>query len=192
MIGAVVLAAGAGRRMGGVAKALLRTPRGESYLATIVACAAEARVTARDVVVVIGPPYGEAVAGEVARLGGEVVRNPAPERGMMSSVALGFAAMAAHAQVDAALLWPVDHPAVSPATLRILIERGEGVPAREGRGGHPPLVPRRLFAALAGGAEVAGGARTILRELPRIAVDDRGVIADVDQPADAARVWEPS
>jgi CTP:molybdopterin cytidylyltransferase MocA len=45
-------------------------------------------------------------------------------------------------------------------------------------------VPRRLFAALAGGAEVEGGARTILRALPRLAVDDRGVLADVDEPAD--------
>lgn len=182
-LGAVVLAAGAGRRMGGVAKALLREGSGPTFLARIVATAGEVGVAAEDVVVVVGPPFADAVAAAARALGAAVAINPEPERGMASSVAAGFAAIAARA-VDAAFLWPVDHPRVAAATVRALADAGEGVPRFGDHGGHPPLVPRRLFDALAGGAATPGGARDHLRALPRITVADRGVIADLDEPAD--------
>lgn len=190
MIGAVVLAAGAGTRMGGVAKALLRAPDGQSFLARIVASATAAGVAPEAVVVVVAAPFGEAVAAEAARVGaGAVIENCDPGRGMASSVALGFAAIAERGEVSAAFLWPVDHPAVAADTVRALVARGEGVPSYDGRGGHPPLVPRRRFAALASCDGVDGGARTVLRDLPRVPVDDRGVIADVDEPADLEAAW---
>lgn len=179
-----MLAAGAGRRLGGVAKALLRDAD-TTFLARIVATAATAGVAARDVMVVVAAPFGEAVAAEARRLGTAVAVNPAPERGMASSVAIGFAAL--DAAVDAAFLWPVDHPRVAAATLATLIAHGEGVPSYRERGGHPPLVPRRLFASLASCTDRPAGARDIVRELPRIAVDDAGVTADIDVPADRER-----
>lgn len=184
--GAVVLAAGAGTRLGGVAKALLRDGD-RSFLAKIVATAAAAGVAPRDVVVVVGPPFAEVVAAEAVALGATVVSNPAPERGMASSVALGFAAAAAEPAITAAFLWPVDHPHVTPSTVVTLAARGEGVPAAGDRGGHPPLVPRRLFAALVACAEMPGGAREIVRTLARVPVDDAGVIEDIDHPADLVR-----
>ncbi len=59
-LGAVILAAGAGMRLGGVAKALLAGRDGRSFLASI---AAPARaVGAIELVVVVGPPYEELVA----------------------------------------------------------------------------------------------------------------------------------
>ncbi|MCL4227967.1 MAG: NTP transferase domain-containing protein [Myxococcales bacterium] len=184
--GAVVLTAGAGRRLGGVAKALL-VADDRTYLARVVATAAAAGVDAADVVVVVGAPFGDAVAAEARRCGARVVVNPAPDRGMASSVACGFAALAAAPAVDAAFLWPVDHPDVTAATLTALRRAGAGVPVHAGRGGHPPLVPRRLFAALAACAALPGGARDVVRALPRRAVDDPGVVADVDAPADLER-----
>ncbi|HUQ06531.1 MAG TPA: NTP transferase domain-containing protein [Kofleriaceae bacterium] len=193
-LGAVVLAAGSGRRLGGVAKALLRDG-GETLLARVAALAAGAGVNASDVVVVVGPPFGDEVAAEARRVGATVVVNSAPERGMASSVALGFAALEARDSPDsgvaAAFLWPVDHPRVALATLATLVALGQGVPSHGGRGGHPPLVPRRLFALLAACTERAAGARDILRELPRIPVDDPGVIADIDVPGDLERVCAP-
>src|SRR5689334_21438271 len=91
-IGAVILAAGAGTRMGGVAKALLR--RGErTFLETIVAFARDAAVDAGDVVVVVGPPFGDAVAAHARELGARVVVNDDPTRGMSSSINVGFAAL---------------------------------------------------------------------------------------------------
>jgi CTP:molybdopterin cytidylyltransferase MocA len=191
-IAAVILAAGAGRRLGGVAKALLPHPAG-SYLAAITATARA--VGLADAVVVVGAPFGDEVAAHARQLGLRVRVNPAPERGMASSVALGFAAIAG-GPAAAAWLWPVDHPAVTAATLRRLIraletdalETGAEVarPCYRGRGGHPPLIARARWPALAGCADRADGAREVLRAARVIAVevDDPGVVHDIDTPAD--------
>lgn len=184
MTGAVILAAGAGRRLGGVAKALLRLGE-RSYLEAIAATARA--VGLADAVVVVGPPFGNDVAAHARQLGLRVRVNPAPERGMASSVALGFAAIAA-GPADAAWLWPVDHPAVREVTLRqLLAADGEVVqPRYRGAGGHPPRIARALWSALAGCAALPGGARDVIRAANVIAVevDDPGVVRDVDLPAD--------
>jgi CTP:molybdopterin cytidylyltransferase MocA len=179
LIVAVVLAAGAGRRLGGVAKALLEVDR-ETYLQRIIATAGVS-----DVVVVVGPPFADEVAAAARALGARVVVNPAPERGMASSVALGFAALdhGTHAW-----LWPVDHPHVRRATLDQLIatigDADVAQPRFHDRGGHPPLVARSLWSQLAGCGE--GGARAIFAtaKMVKVEVADRGVVADVDTPAD--------
>lgn len=182
-VGAVVLAAGGGRRLGGVAKALL--PIGlQTFLARVVALAAAAGVRPDDIVVVVGRPFGDEVGAAARALGAAVVVNPQAERGMASSVALGYAAIAAR-PVTAALLWPVDHARVDATTVRSLVAAGAGIPVHGGRGGHPALVPRARFAELAACADAADGARGVLRgALARLAVDDPGVLADVDVPAD--------
>lgn len=189
---AVILAAGAGTRLGGLAKALLADDStssglGRTFLGRIVATARGAGVT--ELVVVVGPPFREEVAAHARELDCRVADNPAPERGMASSVAVGFAALAG-SSCAAAWLWPVDHPAVEGATLLALrLARGAHDVARptyQGRGGHPPLVARSLWPALAGCAGVAGGARTIFAGADRVdvPVDDAGVVRDVDTPAD--------
>ncbi len=191
-IGAVILAAGAGTRLGGVAKALLGEP---TFLSKILATARDA--TSRDVelanaIVVVGPPHGEAVAAHAVQLGARVVENPAPERGMASSVALGFAALldGNAPDVEAAWLWPVDHPDVDVSTLRALIDKlGTHAAARpvfELRGGHPPLIARSLFPALAACTNLDGGARTVLAAADTIdvPVDDRGCLRDIDTASD--------
>jgi len=180
VIGAVVLAAGQGRRLGGVAKALLPVD-GSTFLARIAATARAAGVGA--LYVVVGPPHREAVAAAARALDAHVIDNPEPARGMASSIALGFGALPA--EIDAAFLWPVDHPWVALSTLRSLIAAGEGVPVYRDRGGHPPLIGRAHFAALARALDHADGARGVLRgQLARIPVDDPAVLRDVDVPAD--------
>ncbi len=181
-IGAVVLAAGAGTRLGGVAKALL--PVGaDHFLGRVLATAAAAGVAPADAIVVVAPPFADAVAAAAGARGATVVHNPAPARGMASSVALGFAALPS--AIAAAFLWPVDHPWVTAATLRALIARGGGVPTYRGRRGHPPLVARALIDALAAAATHPDGARGVLRgRLAAVEVDDPGVARDVDVPAD--------
>jgi len=192
-LGAVVLAAGAGTRLGGVAKALLRRasdlgPRASArtFLETIVETARE--VGTEELVVVVGPPHGEQVAAHARELGARVVDNPAPERGMASSVALGFAALAAS---DAAWLWPVDHPDVAPATLRALVAalaaHDAARPVVAGaRRGHPPLVARALWPRLAACADLAGGARAVLAgaDVIDVTVADVGCVRDIDTRAD--------
>ena len=174
-IGCVILAAGAGARLGGVAKALLGQP---TFLARIIATA-----QADDVVVVVGPPFGDAVAAEAARLGARAIVNPEPARGMASSIALGFAAVGG----DAAWLWPVDHPHVRAATLAALAAAlpGHDVarPRYHGRGGHPPLVAARVWPAL---ATMATTARDVFAtvDVCDVEVDDAGCVRDIDSPED--------
>jgi molybdenum cofactor cytidylyltransferase len=182
LVNAVILAAGAGSRMGGVAKALLRIDD-TTYLSRILATA-----RADDAVVVVAAPFGDAVATEARRLGARVVVNPDPARGMASSVALGFGALR---DGDAAWLWPVDHPHVTVETLRALqaavADHDVARPRYQGRGGHPPLIARKAWPRLAACDGVDGGARAILAALDvvDVAVDDAGVVRDIDTPEDA-------
>jgi molybdenum cofactor cytidylyltransferase len=186
---AVILAAGGGSRMGGVAKALL--PAGDgTFLAAIARVLAEVGVAPARTVVVVAPPFGAEVAAEAARLGLGVVAGVAGAE-MAASVACGFAAVLADvrcADSPAALLWPVDHPRVGAATVRaVLAATGDAaaVPTWQGRGGHPVAVARRLWPALAAIAGAPDGARAVVRPVAaRVAVDDPGVIADVDTWAD--------
>lgn len=189
-LGAVILAAGAGTRLGGVAKALLRTGD-ETYLGRIARIARLAGTTR--FVTVVGPPHGHAVGDAARALDLGVVVNPRPDRGMASSVALGFAAIAHH-DLDAAWLWPVDHPGVELGTLEALAAslgpNDVAQPRYDGRGGHPPLVSRALFARLAACGDLPHGARDVLAaaSVARVAVPDRAVIRDIDTPGDLAEV----
>jgi molybdenum cofactor cytidylyltransferase len=182
-VAAVIVAAGEGARLGGVAKALLPY-RGHSYLATIAATARGVGLV--DAVVVVAEPFGRDVAAHARQLGLRVRVNPAPDRGMASSVALGFAAIA-NGPAAAAWLWPVDHPAVDGATLRRLLEAlGDAEVAQPRHGGHPPLVARALWPRLAACGSDPDGARGVLRaaRLVAVEVEDPGVVYDVDTPAD--------
>lgn len=189
--GAVILAAGAGMRLGGVAKALLNAGGGRTFLSQVLATARE--VGLERAIVVVGPPFGDQVAAHAVDLGAEVVINPQPERGMASSVALGFAAMESTA-CDAAWLWPVDHPDVTAATLRELERRvGTHAAARPtvgGRGGHPPLITRGLFPQLAACGDAPHGARSVLVESDMLDVEvtDEGCVRDVDTQYDLEKV----
>lgn len=187
MSGAVVLAAGSGTRLGGVAKALLRSGD-RTFLERIVSLLEE--IKGGPCVVVVGPPFGEAVAAHARSLTGceiVVVENPDPARGMASSVALGFAALRAYG-VDDAFLWPVDHPFVQRATLEALAGTAADVarPVYQGRGGHPPLIRRTCWDRFAACDQVEGGARGVMAKLAvvDVPVDDPGVVRDVDVPED--------
>lgn len=198
----MILAAGAGTRMGGVAKALLphtrsggrSTPLAATYLEAIARTART--VGLADGVVVIGPPYGDAVAGHARALGLRVAVNGDPARGMASSVAIGFAAIA-EGEADAAWLWPVDHPDVRADSLARLAEaladHEVAQPRFEGRGGHPPLIARTVWPRLAGCASSEGGARAVLAgaDVAAVELDDAGVVRDVDTPEDARRGGAP-
>lgn len=185
MIGAVVLAAGAGRRLGTVCKATLPID-GATFLEAVTRAGCAAGVD--EWLVVVGPPHQEESCAEAARLGLPVVENPTPERGMGSSVACGFAAAGARFAGEAALLWPVDHPRVSASTIGALCALadvdGIVVPTFRGRGGHPPLVGRTVWPELAAADEAGEGARGVFRRQPgrvrRVPFDDPGVVADVD------------
>ena len=188
-LGAVILAAGSGTRLGGVAKALLPTVHGGTFLGHVVATARAAGT--ETIIVVVGPPFGVEVAAHAGTLGVGIVENPAPERGMASSIALGFGALL-ETDCARAWLWPVDHPDVSIETLRALQaalgDRDAARPVVNRRGGHPPLVARRLFEQLASCAELPHGARDVLAaaDVVDVPVGDAGSVRDIDTPEDLA------
>jgi molybdenum cofactor cytidylyltransferase len=186
MIAAVVLAAGASTRMG-EPKALLRASDGRRYVEAI-AESAQAGGCQR-VVVVLGPPHGEAIRTALPAAIA-TAWNAAPERGMLSSVQAGLAALPA--DVDAALVWPVDIPFVAVATVRALVVHSGTivVPVHNGRGGHPLRVARACFAEIMT-LDPARGLKALLdahaAEVTRLVVADRAVLVDVDTPDDYAR-----
>ena len=189
-LGAVILAAGQGTRLGGVAKAMLRTGH-ETYLERIARIARLAGTNR--IVVVVGRPHGHEVGDAARELDLNVIVNPLPERGMASSVALGFSAMREY-DLDAAWLWPVDHPNVELRTLDTLIAAlgnyDVAQPRFDGRGGHPPLIARALWQKLQGCGQLDGGARTVIQGayVNPVTVDDNAVIRDIDTAADLVEV----
>ena len=189
----IILAAGRGERLGGVAKALLDAG-GRSFLAAVVA---GVRAAGLRPVVVTGGPFASEVAAAARALEATVVVNPDIDRGMASSIAAGLTVSAAD---DAgALLWPVDHPLVRPDTVATILEQATAadivVPTLEGRGGHPVWFGRLHFAALGDpGLGARGGARALLAENPRVIrvnCSDPGVRYDIDTPPDYAKMRLP-
>ena len=189
----IILAAGKGERMGGVAKALLAAG-GRTFLQAVVAGVREAGLRA---VVVCGGPFASEVAAAARALEAAVVVNPDIERGMASSIATGLGA--ALASDDGALVWPVDHPLVRPDTVAAILAEATAehivVPTLEGRGGHPVWFGRLHFAALGDpGLGARGGARALLAENPRVIrvnCSDPGVRYDIDTPPDYAKMRLP-
>ena len=186
-LGAVVVAAGLSRRMGRE-KVLL--PFGDAtVLERVLATLAAASISER--VVVVRPDLPRAAA--IARSSGaRVVVNANPQEEMLLSIRMGIAELSPG--VDAFFIWPADHPAVSGETLADLA-RAAGrsrvvLPVHAGRRGHPALVGADLvadIAAIPGGQ----GLRHLWRARPEVlfevAVDDGGVLVDLDTPEDYER-----
>ena len=181
MTGAVVLAAGASSRMGRP-KASLVDRDGRTFLEAI---RAVLRASGVDVVRVV------VAEGDAA----ETVVNPDPGRGMLSSVQCGIRALPP--DVDALLLWPVDHPLVKTETVKQILaahrdtETTVVVPVHAGRRGHPVLFANGAIAELLA-ADATVGARQVVHahadrlELP---VSDPGVVTDIDTPEDYRRIF---
>lgn len=181
-----ILAAGAGRRLGGRPKALLRW-RGRTFLERIAETAR--RGGAAGVAVVLGH-HAEQIDELARAVCDVVVRNPDPDRGMGSSARELARAVPPGA---ALLIWPVDTPAVRADTVRALIETARARPGQvvtptyDELDGHPPLLPPELVAALRG---IGDGERLdrfiALRGGRPVEVnrDDPGVARDIDLPGD--------
>jgi molybdenum cofactor cytidylyltransferase len=183
VISGIVLAAGASLRAG-FPKVLAQA--GDT---TFVERAAQTLLAAgaAELVVVVAPPHDRAVRAALAAVPACFVENPAPERGMLSSLQLALSALGS--QAEAALVSLVDHPGVSPATVAALIERWQASgadvvrPVFGGRGGHPLLIARRAFASI-GAHPSTATTREALSGLARVdlEVGDQAVLEDIDRP----------
>ncbi len=194
LLGAVVLAAGRSRRMG--RPKLLLAWKGTSVLGHLVA---EWRRAGAGQVAVVCAAGDKDVPGELDRLGfpgtGRIL-NPAPERGMFSSIQCaarwpGWGAGLSHLAIVLG-----DQPHLRQATLQAMAEFSAAhpaqvcQPARSGRPRHPVLLPRAVFLAL--GKSGAATLKEFLGAFPvaTLELEDPGLDLDIDSPADYAKALE--
>jgi CTP:molybdopterin cytidylyltransferase MocA len=197
MVSAVVLAAGAGSRIG-TTKALVAL-EGVPLLEHVVRTCAASLV---DEIVVVTGCDAEAVERSCDALRDlptpvRCARNDAWRLGRTGSIHAGWRACSAASHV---LVFPVDHPCVEPVTLDLLVGAfgfAAGAPdvvapvhgqAEPRRRGHPVLLARRIEPdVLALGADDPLSSLVRRRQVLDVPVDDEGVLLDVDAPEDLAR-----
>jgi CTP:molybdopterin cytidylyltransferase MocA len=179
----LLLAAGSGSRMG-LAKALVRDETGTPWVV------GQSRVL-RDggcarVIVVLGAEY-QAAAHALADEPVVVLRNESWPQGMGSSLRLGLTRLR---DAEAALVALVDTPGMTADVVRRMIGlAGPAVLARatyDGVPGHPVLIGRRHWTAMAETVEGDQGAREYLTQHEATLVEcaDLASGEDADEPGE--------
>jgi molybdenum cofactor cytidylyltransferase len=184
VISAIVLAAGEATRFGRSKQ--LEPIEGRPLLQRVIDSLARTRVD--EAIVVLGA-FAEVIRGAISFGAARVVLNSDYAQGMSTSLHAGLRAI--RRETDAALFVLGDQPFVAPSTIDALIAAYENdpsaiiVPTYDGRRGNPVLVGRALFPRV---MEIRGdvGCRAIFAEhaVTELAVDDHGVIADIDTAED--------
>jgi len=186
----IVLAAGLSTRMGTLKQVL--PVDGEPMIVRVCRLLLDAGVD--DIVVIVGHEH-QAVRQALRPLPVRSVFNPAYREGeMISSVRTGLRALSPETTVAVIALG--DQPFVSPQTIRALLASHAGrsslicQPSYRGQPGHPILLSRAVWPDV---LEATPG--TTLRDVIRrhntrrtfVAVDDPGILHDLDRPDDSIR-----
>ena len=192
MIAGIILAAGASSRMGRP-KALLEY-RGETFVGRL------ARVLGNEcqpVIVVLG--YHADELRERIPAGVQIVVNPDPSRGQLSSLQTALAALPTTSQGFAFI--PVDSPAVAESTVaqlsRAFANRGEltlfVIPRQGDKRGHPVFAAKTMaaeFLALPPASKASDVVHARVDRTEYEDVADPGIFADVDDPEEYRRLEE--
>jgi molybdenum cofactor cytidylyltransferase len=195
----VILAAGRSSRMGRPKALLAVAEGGPSFVRRVATVLLQGGV---DDALVVGRPEDTALRREVETLGPPVrfVVNERADEGQLSSLVAGLDA-ADRPGVSAILVTLVDLPLIQPATVRALLERFSSTSGQlpivravhNGRHGHPVIFSRAVFGDLRR-ADRSVGAKAVVRALAHpdgeVDVDDAGVLSDVDEPEDYARLFK--
>jgi molybdenum cofactor cytidylyltransferase len=187
----VLLAAGESRRFGRLKQLL---PWGED--GTLLSHAADVALAsrARPALVVLGCRAADCCAA-LGQRPLEVVLNPGWAEGQSTSVRAGLNALPDNA--SAVIFHLADLPGVTPEVLDALLERHAATlapvvwPEYQGQRGNPVLLDRVTFSAL---RKLTGdvGARPVIMacaragQVERVAVNEPGILRDIDSPQDLA------
>jgi len=185
-IGALLLAAGQSRRMGGPNK-LLAAIDGTPMVAHVARRLLASR--ARPIVAVLGN-QADTVDIALGKLPVKRVRNPEFAAGLSTSLKRGIAALPS--DLDGVIVCLGDMPLISGRHLERLIAafnplegRAIIVPTRRGKRGNPVLWSRQFFPEMTG---LAGdvGAKHLIGEhaefVAEVEMDDDAVLVDIDTP----------
>ena len=185
-IGALLLAAGQSRRMGGPNK-LLAEVDGAPMVAYVARRLLASR--ARPITAVLGN-QADAVEAALGKLPVERVRNPEFAGGLSTSLKRGIAALPP--ELEGALICLGDMPLISGRHIDRLIAafnplegRAIVVPTRRGKRGNPVLWSKRFLPEI---AELAGdvGAKHLIGEhaelVAEVEMDDDAILVDIDTP----------
>jgi molybdenum cofactor cytidylyltransferase len=191
-VGAVLLAAGAGARLGGRPKALLELGGVPLILRQLIALSGAG---VDEVAVVLGH-HADAVEAAVRAFPITLVHNPAPDDGQASSVRAGLRALSP--RIDAVIVALADQPLIDAQDMVALIgaykKRPEGtamvVPRIVGEPGNPVIFDAALREAwLDGGVNLA--CRQWRQANPErvhwLDTDNRRYKLDIDTPEDLQR-----
>lgn len=202
--GAVILAAGAGSRMGHLPKPLIRRD-GEPLLLRQVRLLAEAGVT--QVVVVLGyyamrvsevleKTRWSAADSPIARVALKWTINPQPDEGTASSLRCGLRRLPAGLTETLVVLG--DQPLLEAGDIAMLLsawdQRGEGMelllPEHDGVPGHPLMFSTTVRDAVLDGGSVPGWRKTHANAVLRLPVSHPRYTTDLDTVEDLERLQQ--
>lgn len=186
----LVLAAGNGQRFGSD-KRLAQLADGNNLLRATLLRAQEAFADVRVVLKTEDDAHALAIPPGI-----QVVRAAHAHQGMGSSLAAGISSLA-NSQASAVAVLLGDMPWISGATLRQLRAHAHAdrivVAYCDGQRGHPVLFGRRFWPEL---MQLQGerGAKGLISAYPQqvieVALDDNGILQDVDRPADLSPITQ--
>lgn len=184
MIAAIVLAAGQATRFGRCKQ--LMPLAGKPLLQHVLDHLRASKID--DVIVVLGA-YAAEIREGVRFERERVVFNADFAQGMSTSIQAGLRALAG--ETEAAMIVLADQPHVASQTFDALADAYRRlrtplvVPTYAGKRGNPVVVDRALFAEM---MELRGdvGFRAVFgnHEMAQVAVEDPGVVVDIDSPGD--------
>lgn len=191
MIAATILSAGTSSRMG-CPKALLEY-QGRTFLQSILDATEAAGIQRR--IVVLGPDADKILETHDLR-DVIVVYTKQFEAGPIGSMRAAIHEVLPH-PVEGLLVWPVDMPRVTIATVETLVggftrsAAPIAVPVFQGKGGHPVIFGREVFDELLEVSD-SDGARVVVRadrgRVVRIPVSDPAVLEDLNTPSEYQRL----
>jgi molybdenum cofactor cytidylyltransferase len=185
LLAALILSAGASRRMGRP-KALLPYREG-TFLEHLLEVTRHPRIGLTRVVLGAGAETIQNVAKLDAST---VVFNPDWEKGQLSSICAGIRSLEG-IDTDGIVLCPVDHPLVSARLVSELVEKfykekkAIVLPTYNGRRGHPVIFSSALFGELLA-SPTEMGARAVVwahaADVLEVPTDEEGVVLNLNDP----------
>lgn len=152
-------------------------------------------------IVLVTAPGDDALQAWGETAGVRVAVNPDPERGMLSSIVEGIAALGGAAELARRgvplLVAPADLPALSPSTVAAVLRTAAplAVASYRGKRGHPLRISPELIPEIET-LDLSVGLRELLDRHPagvrEIEVDDPGAVRDVDTPEEYQSLFEDS